>query len=248
MVTYNRDKFIKDAIQSILEQTFNDWEIIIIDDCSDDSTEEVVKKFIDLRIKYFKNDTNLGISRSRNKALALCKGQYVAVLDSDDYWKDVNKLKKQLEYLVSNSDCALVGTSAIVINEDGKQIKTINVPQTDGLIRNQILSINPFVHSSVMFRKDLVLECGGYDVNFEVGEDYRLWLQLGSKYKLVNFSENMVCYRKHRKNTVSNKTITALTNNIKLVKEFKNIYPNYFVAIFRRYIRLAAFKIWKFFV
>ena len=121
ILTYNRAGFISEAIKSALEQSFSDWELIIIDDASQDNTREIAEDYAkkDSRIKYFRNDEHLRISKSRNKALGLARGEYVAVLDSDDVWSDRDKLKKQYEFLERNKDYVLVGGGVIVIDEFG---------------------------------------------------------------------------------------------------------------------------------
>ena len=125
IITRNRAGFISKAIESALGQSFPDWELIIIDDASQDNTGEIIKSYIakDARIKYFRNDEHLRISKSRNKALSLARGEYVAVLDSDDVWSDRDKLKKQYEFLERNKDYVLVGGGVIVIDEFGKETR-----------------------------------------------------------------------------------------------------------------------------
>ncbi|KKT73909.1 MAG: Glycosyl transferase family 2, partial [Microgenomates group bacterium GW2011_GWA2_44_7] len=124
-ITRNRAGFISEAIESALEQSFPDWELIVIDDASEDNTREIVEEYIvrDSRIKYFRNDEHLRISKSRNKALSLALGEYVAVLDSDDVWSDRDKLKKQYGFLEGNKDYVLIGGGVIVIDEYGKEIR-----------------------------------------------------------------------------------------------------------------------------
>src|SRR3989344_8883541 len=166
-ITRNRAGFISEAIESALEQSFPDWELIVIDDASEDDTREIVEEYIvrDSRIKYFRNDERLYISKSRNKALGLAQGEYVAVLDSDDVWSDRDKLKKQYEFLERNKDYVLVGGGVIVIDEFGKETRRYFNRESDENIRGKILFQNQFAHSSVMFKRDVALKVGGYDEN-----------------------------------------------------------------------------------
>src|SRR5574344_2461092 len=118
--TYNRADLLPKAIASVLSQSYQDFELIIIDDASTDNTKDVIPN--DDRIKYYKNEVNLGISKSRNLGVSLSCGQYIAMLDSDDYWLDNNKLQKQLEVINQDSKIGLVGTGIILVDEQGNKI------------------------------------------------------------------------------------------------------------------------------
>lgn len=98
MPSYNTEKYIKKSIASVIKQTYQNWELIIVDDCSTDNTDDIIKKFDDVRIRYIKNKRNFGAAISRNRALRLAKGRWIAFLDSDDLWK-VQKLEKQLKFM-----------------------------------------------------------------------------------------------------------------------------------------------------
>ena len=106
IITYNRARFLPEAIESVIAQSFTDWELIVVDDASTDNTKGVVEKYssVDSRIKYYRNPENLNISKSRNRGIELSKGKYIAVLDSDDIWCDIEKLKLQYSFLESNLD------------------------------------------------------------------------------------------------------------------------------------------------
>ena len=123
MTTYNRAEFLPKAIDSIIFQTFKDWEFVIVDDCSTDNTQEIIKEYmkLGLPIKYVRNEENIGVIKSRNLALSLCSGEYITVLDSDDEWIDKEKLQKQVEFLDKNSDYVLCGGGAIIVNEGGEE-------------------------------------------------------------------------------------------------------------------------------
>ena len=247
ILTYNRAGFISEAIESALEQSFPDWELIVIDDASEDNTREIVEEYIvrDSRIKYFRNDEHLRISKSRNKALSLALGEYVAVLDSDDVWSDRDKLKKQYGFLEGNKDYVLIGGGVIVIDEYGKEIRRYFNRESDENIRGKILFQNQFAHSSVMFRREAALKAGGYDENLNIGEDYDLWLKLGALGKMANIKEYLLKYRVHSGN-VTLKRVEALKNNIAIIRKYKNRYPNYYLAYARRALRLLMYRLIKF--
>ena len=192
--TYNGSRFIQRSIESILLQSFADFELLVIDDGSTDSTAEIIQEATrsDSRIVYLKNEKNLGIQKTLNKGLRAAKNEYIARIDDDDLWVDEDKLKKQVEFLDTHPDYVLVGTGVIIQNEEGAELFSFLNPQTDEEIRKKILGKNCFTHSSVMFRKSAAIKFGGYDESQETRhiEDYDLWLKLGTIGKIAN----LPCY------------------------------------------------------
>ena len=244
IITHNRAGFISEAIESALGQSFSDRELIIIDDASSDNTREIAENYAkkDGRIRYFRNNERLHISKSRNKALGLARGEYVAVLDSDDVWSDRDKLKKQYEFLERNKDYVLVGGGVIVIDEFGKETRRYFNRESDEDIRWKILFQNQFAHSGVMFRREAALKAGGYDDSLNIGEDYDLWLKLGTLGKMANLKEYLLKYRVHGGN-ITLKRIEALKNNIAIIRKYKNRYPNYYLAYARRALRSLIYRL-----
>ena len=151
MVTRNRASFLPQAIKSVQNQGFSDWELIISDDDSNDATEAVLAplRAKDSRIKYHKNTPALGISGNRNKALSLASGKYMAVLDSDDFWLDKDKLQKQYDFLEANPDYVLIGSNIKIIDEKSNFMKETSFATEDAGIRKKILKDNQIPHSSV---------------------------------------------------------------------------------------------------
>lgn len=238
IVTYNRDKYLLKAIDSVLAQDFLDWELIIVDDGSTDNTYSLVKKYqIKYKqIKYIKNEINLGIVKSRNKALNNSTGKYIAVLDSDDIWCNSNKLSKQYEVL-EKENMVLVGGGIIEIDSDDLEKNKYFNPVFDEIIRKKILYRNPFAHSTTVFNRMLAIKIGGYR-DFAIGEDYDLFLRLGLLGKMKNIRDYFVKYRIHKQNECSRKKVIALKNNLEIIKEYKGKYPRYFYAFLRRTSRL----------
>ena len=248
IITHNRGCYIKEAIESVLSQTFNDWELIIIDDASADNTREIAESYVlkDERIKYFKNNERLHISKSRNKGLNLASGKYIAILDSDDIWCDKDKLKKQIIFLEEHMEYALVGGGVAVIVETGAETRRYLNPCTDNEIRKQILIKNPFAHSSVMYVKDFIKEIGGYDENLNGIEDYDLWLRIGTRWKFFNLSDHVLKYRVHGGNISVLERLRLMKSNLVLVNRYKNNYSNFYFALLRRVFRLALFQVFNF--
>lgn len=231
MCTYNRAHTIVQAIDSVLNQTYTDWELIILDDCSTDTTEEILKPYLtDVRIRYIKNEQNLGITKNRNKALSLSKGIYVAVLDSDDYWIDSTKLEKQVSALDTDMSCALVGTYMHIVDQENTFIKKVTYPTSNTYIHKTLLLKNMFCHSSVMYRKDIVQTLGGYDESLAIWEDYDLWLRIGIQHTYINIPIYGVAYRIHTHQSNSDKKQIGKDTQRQIIERYKDTYPYYHLA------------------
>jgi glycosyltransferase involved in cell wall biosynthesis len=248
--TYNGSKWIERAIRSILAQSFSGFELFVIDDGSTDNTEKIVSelKIKDNRIIYLRNDQNLGIQKSLNRGLKEASGEYIARIDDDDEWIDQDKLKKQLEFLEANKNHVLVGTGVVMVNETGKELVRYLLPETDKQIRKQLLGKNCFVHSSVVFRKDVAIKLGGYDESPETKhvEDYDLWLKLGTVGKLANLPFHGVRFTLRPGNISSRNKLEQFKKDIKLTRKYKGEYPNYLSALVRGYLRLIFYGVFNF--
>lgn len=241
MCTFNRAHYLPQAIESVLTQDFKDFELIIMDDASTDTTENIIRKYTDTRIRYIQNPHNLGLGKNRVAAFQEAKGALVAILDSDDYWIDPKKLSTQIAFLNSHPDVALVGTFGSIIDETSSAKGFLTYQTMDSGIRKKILSYHQFLHSSVLMRKDAVIEAGGYDETLAPAEDYSLILSIGTKHTLANLPNKMTAYRIHQGNTSSNekrKKTHHAKLHLALIKKFKKDYSNYFPAIVKAYLRI----------
>ncbi len=236
---YNGAKWIEKAIRSALRQSFANFELLVINDCSRDDTEGAALSLMkeDSRIVYLRNDTNLGLAKTLNVGLGMAKGEYIARLDQDDEWIDVDKLKKQVEFLDKHSDYVLVGTGAIVVDENGLEITRYLMPKSDSAIRRKILRMNCFIHASVVFRKDAVKNLGGYRPH-KMSEDHDLWLRLGRVGKFANMPEYSVKYLLGLSGLNSQNRILRLKQNMLFAKEHKDSYPNYIQAVILGWAKL----------
>ena len=248
MLTYNRARFLPEAVESVLAQNFNDWELLTIDDASTDDTEKLVGEYVkkDARIKYFKNQINLNISKSRNRALNLAQGKYIAVLDSDDIWCDENKLIRQYSFLEKNQDYVLIGGGRIIIDENGCELKRTFGTQGDNNLKRNILIKNPFTNSAVMFRKSVAVKVGGYGDGLDGIEDYDLFLRLGAEGRMENLKELIVKYRVHSANITLEKRSELMKQNLRLIKKYDAHYPNFYFALCRRKVRLFLYEVLSF--
>ena len=218
--TYNCGKFIGETIESVQQQTYTDWEMIIVDDCSTDDTKNVVAKYQeqDERIKYHCLTENSGAAVARTKAMDLAAGQYMAFLDSDDLWMP-DKLEKQLEFMQKNN-YAFTSTSYQHMTEDGKMMpKVLNaVPKTD---YNRLLLDCPVGNSTVMYD---VSKMGKFQVpDIRKRNDDALWLAMLKKEKYIyGMPEIMMKYRL-RKNSISRNKLSLVKYTWKLYREIEHL-------------------------
>ena len=226
---YNRANLLPIALESALMQTFADLELIVLDDASKEDIKSVLPH--DPRIVYIRNEKNRGIAKSRNRALDAARGEFVAVLDSDDFWTDREKLATQLAYLDEHPHISAVGTWAEIIDREGDPKGEIVNASDPKEIYRDMLRRNPLVHSSVLYRKAAALKAGGYDESLAIWEDYGLWLKMnaqkGSKTHpvIANISEKMVAYRRHSHQSDSGIRAKAAFENLKLVFRYRKSYP-----------------------
>ena len=207
MPVYNAEPYVAEAIQSILNQTFKDFEIVIINDGSDDSSKIIIKSFNDSRINYFENAQNKGIAFSRNRGLELSRGEFIGMLDADDIAYP-SRFEKQITFLRRNKDYGMIGSWVTFIDENSKKLpggwKLKAKPEE---IPSIMLFNNYFTQSSVLIRKQSLNNIN-YVSGFDIGEDYLMWLEISKKTKVWNLQEYLVMYRVHTKSiTQSNKLI-----------------------------------------
>lgn len=239
--SYNRSKFIAQSVESVLNQTWENLELIIVDDGSSDNTEEVVSviRDKDSRVVYLKNEKNLGLQKSLNKGLAFARGKYIARIDDQDRWIDVDKLSKQVNFLEDNIDYVLVGTGVVVEDLNGEEIFRFLNPERDSDIRQNLLLRNCFAHSSVVFDRESAVAFGGYDE--DVLEDHRLWLQLGTVGKMFNLPDYSLLYVKDTASASHSSKAALMKKNLPMIKEYKSFYPRYTSALLRHYLRLLIY-------
>jgi len=236
--TYNRCHFLLQAIESVLNQTFKDFELIIINDGSTDETKEFLKTIKDRRVVII-NQKNAGLTKSLNKGLKIAKGEFIARIDDDDVWIDSKKLEKQIDFLTTHPEYVLCGGGAIVIDEKGKELFRWLLPETDKKIREKILFQNQIIHSSVVFRK---IPNFFYSEELKVAQDWEFWLRLGKVGKFYNFQAYFIKQKFHRKSISSKNYLLELKTGIKIIKNYKD-YPHFEKALLYNYLKLFIFSI-----
>ena len=197
MLTYSRPQYISRALHSIIEQDFENWELLVIHDGHNDQIVSVMEDWQkrDSRIRYFRREKGGNIANATNFGLTRARGEYIAILDDDDYWLAEDKLSIQVKFLDDNPEYAGCGAGMIAIDENGNENGRYYKAIEDDDIRRVALIANPMVHSTGMFRRNLIRACGGYDERLAGFQDWDVWLRLGKFGKLRNFPEHWLAYQ-----------------------------------------------------
>lgn len=222
MAAYNAGKTLELAIKSILEQSYKNWKLILIDDGSTDNTLKIINSYKHLKkIKIIKNKIRLGLTKSLNKAIKNENCTFVARMDADDFSFN-NRLEKQVKFMLNNKNVSLLGTNVNYHDNNNNLIAYSNLPLNNFDIKNLIIKKNPFIHSTVMFRKEFYDELGGYDEFFFNAQDYDMWLRGRENYKYKNLKGRFLNH-KLKKGIPFTKGlygILAMIINIKINKKF----------------------------
>ncbi len=232
MSVYNNEKTVSKTIHSILNQTFSDYEFLIINDASTDNTIDVVRSFSDSRVRIIDNSKNLGLTRSLNSGLGEAKGQFIARIDADDISLP-DRLKKQIDFLRGNPEFVLLGTSYNIINNHGDIIKKVIYNTSPEKLYYDLTFQNMFAHSSAMFKLDEVMGVGGYSESYRYAQDYDLWCKLVNKGRAWALPDvltlwcsdpgNISSRRRQEQNTAS---LNIFKNNLRKIGVSGNYLKN----------------------
>jgi glycosyltransferase involved in cell wall biosynthesis len=190
------EQFLREAIGSILAQTFTDFEFLIVDDASADSSRSIVLGYDDPRIRLLVNDRNLGVTRTLNRGVQQARGRYLARMDADDVSMP-ERLERQVAHLDANPDCAVVTTFAQIIDADsvpqGEACVDLSPEELDWELQLQ----NRLIHGAVMMRTDVVRRLGAYDEKMKRAQDYDLWLRISDEHAIHTLPEFLYSWRQH---------------------------------------------------
>ncbi len=208
MSVYNGENYVNEAVRSILNQTFTDFEFIIIDDGSTDKTPHILAGFHDSRIKII-TQNNMGLVASLNTGIKQASGIYIARQDADD--RSVpDRLEKQVRFMEAHPEVIITGSSICVMNNTGETTHQHAVLLHDPELRQELLVRSPFAHGSIMARRDALLKSGLYNLDFWPAEDYELWLRLSKFGKLANLDDYLYVYRENEVGiSANNKSLQA---------------------------------------
>lgn len=227
MLVYNAEKYIREAIDSVLNQTFEDFELLIIlESRTSDLSKDIIKTYIDKRIRLIENKKSMNLSELRNKGLRLTKGEYIAIMDADDI-SYPNRLKVQYEYMEKNPDVGIVGSWNDVIDDVGKAVEFWNADRSSEDIYYILNFRNCLTHCSILFRKDLVMNNGGYNENMNLSEDYELYNRISKIARIHQIQQPLVKWRRHhnsigfrKRNELIERANGVVTHNLeRLVEE-----------------------------
>jgi glycosyltransferase involved in cell wall biosynthesis len=200
MSVYNGEKYLREAVESILTQTFDDFEFLIVDDCSTDASPGILNDYQqrDKRIKVIKNGRNIGLTRSLNKAIKQSSGDYIARLDADDISLP-QRLEKQYLFLTRNPLYSIVGTRTCLIDSDGRFIKKQRRPIFFRSINKIMLKRNCLAHGTVMINRKDLISVGNYNKKIPFAQDYELWLRfVRSNKKIFVLNDYLYYLRQHQ--------------------------------------------------
>lgn len=225
MPAYNAEKYIGEAIESILNQTFGEFEFIIVDDASTDNTWSVIQKYAqkDKRIRVYRNKKNMKSCRTYIRAMKLAKGKYLAIMDNDDI-SYPDRIKKQFKLLESHPEVGIVGGILEIIDKDGNYIARRRYQLTDGKIRKYIFKYSPFAHPLVMIRKSVLEKIGYYNPKYAPADDYDLYFRIGKVAKFANLPDVLLKYRV-LSNSITNKATRRMDFATIEIRYAYNNYP-----------------------
>lgn len=196
LAVYNGATFISEAVESILNQTFSDFELIVINDGSSDDSEKILNFFNDPRIIRIKNERNLGLILSLNAGIKIARGEYIARMDADDI-SVPNRLEKQVEFLENNKNIGVLGTAVYRIDKKGSVISELIQPLSHEAIVWKMCFECALIHPTVMMRKNILPEEGPYSLEFKHIEDTELWMRLIERVRFANLPDLLHKYRLH---------------------------------------------------
>jgi glycosyltransferase involved in cell wall biosynthesis len=234
MSVYNAEKYLKEAVDSILGQTYKNFEFIIINDCSDDNSLPILKEYEMLHnnIILLNNTENLGLTKNLNIALNMASGKYIARMDADDI-SEPNRFRMQVDFLEKNSAIDILGTFSRNINEDGEITGTRSTPITHKDIMKILPKLSPLSHPTVMFRKESLKKIGFYNDKYLTSQDYDMWFRATrAGLKFYNLPEFLLKYRMND-DYISRKSFKFRWNDFRLRLEgYKNINLPFYKYIY----------------
>ena len=211
---YNAVKYVGIAIESVLNQSFKDFELIICEDRSTDMTWQIIELYVkkDRRIKLFRNEKNLGIAENRNKLISLASGNYIVWQDADDVSMPY-RLELQYQFMEQNPDVGIVGGWLQFFNENGEQ-SIRKYASDDVSLRSKIFQYSPVAQPAAMIRKKSLDESGMYDLRYPLAEDLDMSFRIGMKYKFANIQRVLIKYRENTTSATFTKLKTIELNTL----------------------------------
>tara|TARA_B100001057_G_scaffold500816_1_gene618053 strand:- start:1822 stop:2679 length:858 start_codon:yes stop_codon:yes gene_type:complete len=251
MNCHNGEKYLIQAVSSVLAQTYENFELVFFDNASTDKTEYIIKSFNDKRIKYFKSLKKLTLSEARLEAWKHINGEYVAILDTDDICFP-NRLSNQLKCFLSDTELSVLGGNCEIINDKGYIIGKTNHIKSSKELKKKISYSFPFNNATLMFKKEHVDNVGGYPKKYTMINDYVLVYNLACKYKISNTLDFISQNRQHKENLSNKKYIIGLIEHYEFLNHIskdisnKKIIKKNLIYISRYYFKILIYYILNF--
>ena len=228
MSAFNDAAFLPEAVDSILRQTFGNFEFLVIDDGSTDGSARLVAAVRDPRMRVVRNEEHLGLTRSLKVGVELARGQYIARMDADDVALP-ERLEKQVALLMKRSEIGVLGSACYIIDQIGREVGLLQMPEDDLQIRWTSLLANPFAHPTIMFRRDVLISRNlNYDEAFPTTQDYDLWMRMLRYTCGANLGEPLMRYRTHGDRVTSKFREVQLRNHdIVALRTIKEQLPDF---------------------
>ena len=233
MVNYNQEKYLGEAIESVLRQTYQNWELILVDDGSTDTSVDIINKYDDCRINPIFLESNIHISKATNAGLDKVKGKYIARLDSDDFWRD-DKLEKQVDLFEKDEEVKVCFTKLDIVNEKNEIVNDsmsdlynlYNSRQKTRVdwIRFFFFVGNSLIQSSMMYRKEMLDEVGNFKLPYMQSHDFDFFVRLIKKCEFTFLEEPLLCYRR----TQMQNSMVHPENDSRFFNEYMDIRRHFF--------------------
>lgn len=259
---YNGEKYLKLSIESCINQTYQNWELLIIDDCSSDATPEIAKKYEsqDDRIRYYRNEKNLKLPGALNRGFSLTQGEYLTWTSDDNYYRP--EALEKMVYALEHSSAEFVFTNYSIIDGEGKETERIEISND---FRHKIWGAN-IVGACFMYSRMVYEQIGDYDTSIFLAEDYDYWLRIFNRFEVMCVRENLYAYRLHdgaltatRLKEQHEALGSVLVKNVVPKKDMKMIdkcnlyrglhrsrkYEKSFGKRYRYFIQAVLYEIWR---
>ncbi|HWP93500.1 MAG TPA: glycosyltransferase [Thermodesulfobacteriota bacterium] len=239
--TYNRAELLGSAINSVLSQTFQDFEIVVVDDASRDNTAEVIRGFNDKRIKHVRHETNKGEAGARNTGVINSDGSYVAFLDDDDEWLP-EKLERQIEIFERDSDrIGGVYTGFLKVDRATGQVVKEVIPTKRGNIFNELLQFNWIrIPSVLMVKKECFDRTGLFDASIPFGLDYDMWIRISKEFQFEYVDRPLVKYYSHADSRLSTNYKLVISGKEAMLKKYSDVFESNKKDHSYRYLQLGV--------
>lgn len=225
MNCHNGDLYLESAIDSLIAQSYKNYEIIFFDNCSTDNSLKIIKNYKDSRIKIIENKRFISLPEARNEAIKYSKGEFIAILDTDDL-AEYNRIEKQIEFMLMNTEISLISANCNFIDENSRIISQTNIPTQQKDIKKKVYWSYPFNNPTLFFRRSIFFTVGGYDTKYKFINDYAFVINVISVSKVSNLELYLGSYRVHQNNLSSKYNIDMkiehVTFLIKLLSDPKN--------------------------